>query len=299
MFSESNIYPGYTVTAKTTIENNRQNNCQLNFKLKNQQLSDLLSSALTVSTVGNTTVWYAGLLSDLFDDQNHPLDNIAAGTTKVFSWTVSFDQNSGNEYQNTANLFDIDFNFTCDDEPSPGSPGGGGSPGAPVCNDTVPNFVPTSLSASPGTNSVTLNWNEPVGDFTYYLIAFGTTPGADTYGNPNIGGKGISSYTIGSLSADTTYYFKIRVGNGCAPGPFAAVVSATPGGVVLLSPGIPTGFQEGVLGTETTAPPSEGGEVSGAGTTNNQPPWILYLLSLIFTLLLALFLIRRFLLSGN
>ena len=288
LFSESNIYPGYTVTAKTTIINNRQSNCQLNFKLANQQLPDLLSSALTVSTVGDTTVWYAGLLSDLFDGQNHPLDNISAGTTKVFSWTVSFDQNSGNEYQNIANLFNIDFNFTCDDEPSSG---GGGSAAAPACNDTVPNFVPTSLSASSGTNSVTLNWTEPAGDFTYYLIAFGNTPGADTYGNPNIGGKGTYTYTIGSLSAATTYYFKIRVGNGCAPGPFTSIVSTTPGGVVYETPVVPTGFQAGVLGTETTE--------SSSVSTPGKPSFIPYLLAFIFVLLLALFLIRRFLLSGR
>lgn len=297
LFSESNIYPGFSVTAKTTITNSRQSNCQLNFKLTNQQLPDLLSSALTVSTVGDTTVWYAGLLSDLFDGHNHPLDSISAGTTKVFSWTVSFDQNSGNEFQNQSNLFDIDFSFTCDDEPS--SPSGGGGAGAPVCNDTAPNFVPTNLVATPGTNSVTLNWTEPTGDFTYYLIAFGTTPGADTYGNPNIGGKGTHTYTVGSLSAGTTYYFKIRVGNGCAPGPFTAVVSTTPGGIVYETPLVPAGFQEGVLGTETTAPPTEEtGQVGGiTSTTNNLPSWVLYLLALILALSIALFLFRRFLSS--
>jgi len=295
LFSESNIYPGYTVTAKTTITNNRQSNCQLNFKLANQQLPDLLSSALTVSTVGDTTVWYAGSLSNLFDDNHHQLDNISTGSTKVFLWTVSFNQDSGNEYQNESNLFDIDFNFTCDDEPPPPTPTaggvGGGNPGAPACNDTVPNFVPISLSASPGTNSVTLNWTEPTGDFTYYLIAFGNTPGADTYGNPNIGGQGTYSYTIGSLSAGTTYYFKIRVGNGCAPGPFTSIVSTTPGGVVYETPVVPTGFQAGVLGTETT----ESSSVSPPG----KPSYIPYLLAVIPAFLLALFLIKHFLFSGR
>jgi hypothetical protein len=288
LFSESNIYPGYTVTAKTTITNNRQSNCQLNFKLANKKTDDLLSSALTVSTVGDTTVWYAGKLSGLFDNQNHQLDNISSGTTKDFLWTVSFDQNSGNEYQNQSNLFDINFNFTCDDEPTPTN---NPAPGAPACNDAIPNFSPTALTASPGTNSVTLNWTEPTGDFTYYLIAFGNTPGADTYGNPNIGGKGTHTYTIGSLSAATTYYFKIRVGNGCAPGPFTSIVSTTPGGVVYETPVVPTGFQAGVLGAETTESPSV--------LPSEKPSFIPYLLALILALLPALFLIRRFLLSGR
>lgn len=249
LFSETNIYPTYTVNQKTTIINNRSTNCNLNFDLQNRAEADILSSVLTISSVGDSTVWYSGPLNSLFDGQNHTLGSIPANSTKDISWTSSFNQDAGNEYQNQSNLFDMDFNFTCDDPPSSPS-----SPGAPVCNDTTPTISPQNFRASAGSNSVTLSWDKPNDNFTYYLIAFGTNNNANKYGNPNIGGPNTTSYTVNGLSSGTTYYFKIRTGNGCAPGSFSDVISVRPGGVVLSNPIIPTGFQEGVLGVQTTSP---------------------------------------------
>lgn len=286
LFSETNIYPTYTVNQKTTIINNRSTNCNLNFKLINQTTPDILSSVLTISSVTDSTIWYSGTISSLFDDQNHILGSISANSSKDISWTTVFNQDAGNDYQNQSNLFDMDFNFTCDDPPS--SPP---SSSAPVCNDTTPTEIPQNFSATSGQNSVTLNWTKPTGSFTYYLIAFSNTSSADKYGNPNIGGPDTTSYTVNGLSSGTTYYFKIRTGNGCAPGSFSSIISATPGGLVLANPAIPAGFQEGVLGVETSTPVTspEIPSILGTQSSNSTCHWVFKYLFILIILTNILF----------
>jgi len=124
-----------------------------------------------------------------------------------------------------------------------------------VCNDTAPSSAPINFKAIAGQNSVTLSWSKPSTTFTYYLIAFSEDASAQKYGNPNIGGPDTLSYTVNQLSAGTKYYFKIRTGNGCTPGPFSTIVSATPSGQVLTDL-VPEGFQENVLGAQTSLTPT-------------------------------------------
>jgi hypothetical protein len=225
----------------------------------------------------------------LFDNQNHNLGSISANSTKDISWTTVFNQDTSNDYQNLSNQFDMDFNFTCDDLPS--SPPSQNNP-APTCNDTAPTSIPQNFSATSGQNSVTLRWDKPGGVFTYYLIAFGDNQNADKYGNPNIGGPDTISYTVNGLSSGTTYYFKIRTGNGCAPGNFSNILSATPGGQVLQNPIIPPGFQEGVLGVETTTPSNTNiPSILGQQNTNRD-----YFIYIIYILLFLIFILICFLL---
>ncbi|MFH1827541.1 MAG: fibronectin type III domain-containing protein, partial [bacterium] len=85
---------------------------------------------------------------------------------------------------------------------------------------------------------------------SYYLVSYGTSAGGQTYGNPNVGGKGTTSYTISGLSGrGATYYFKVRAGNGCEPGDYSNEISASPTGVFIAGPA--AGFAEGVLGVAT------------------------------------------------
>lgn len=155
---------------------------------------------------------------------------------------------------------------------SPSSSGGDGGTGsssstgaaasAPVCSDTKPGSAPKLTSAVSGVNSVTLSWSEAVSPVTYYLVTYGTASGAQTYGNPNVGGAGTSSYTVNNLSGGTTYYFRVRAGNGCMPGDYSNELSASPRGESVT--GVATGFTPGVLGAST--------EEKNAGTQVTPPP---------------------------
>jgi len=115
------------------------------------------------------------------------------------------------------------------------------------CNDSKPGSAPVLTSAEPGVNSVSLTWSEAQDSTSYYLVTYGLLPNFPQYGNPNVGGKGTTSYTVGGLSNGITYYFRVRAGNGCAVGDFSNELSATPiGGSVF---GLADNFGAGVLGT--------------------------------------------------
>ena len=97
---------------------------------------------------------------------------------------------------------------------------------APTCDDAKPGSSPTLLSALPGINSVTLNWSKALDPVTHYLVAFGREHGTFEFGNPNIGNKDSTSYTVYGLSARTSYYFKVLAVNNCKPGDFSNELSA-------------------------------------------------------------------------
>ena len=288
-FNEINIAPGFTQSQNLKVINNRNDNCNLLFKLNLNSLPNNLSTVQILSLTNGSTVWYSGRFSDLFDNNTHQLGNIDGGQYKDYLWTVSLNQSAGNEYQLQNNNFDIDFNFSCDALPAtpvPTSTTGENSitNTDTQCRDTAPSQIPQNLRAVSGQNTVTLFWDEPTDNFTYYLIAYGDNPDAATYGNPNVGGKGTGFYTVNNLSAGTLYYFKIRTGNGCAPGAFSTIVSATPGGQVLVNPPPATAFQPGVLGVQDTLP-STAGSVQGAKCVNIIP--FAFLLALLVNLIIS------------
>jgi hypothetical protein len=238
--------------------------------------------------------WYSSNFSYLFNSDLHSLGEINSQSNKIYTLTASLSPELGNELQNLSANFSLNFNFTCDDEPnSSTSSSTAASTPDTVCHDNSPSQIPQNLKAVAGQNSVTLTWDEPTDNFTYYLIAYSTNDTADTYGNPNVGSKGTKSYTVKDLSAGTKYYFKIRTGNGCAPGPFSTIVSATPGGQVLTNT-TPAGFQPNVLGVQTT------GNTAPLGATSTCTPVIpfAFALALLVNLILNRFRLFTFFVSS-
>ncbi|MBI2268123.1 MAG: lamin tail domain-containing protein [Candidatus Blackburnbacteria bacterium] len=143
-------------------------------------------------------------------------------------------------------------------EGSVGGVSGLSASGAPVCVDTKPSSAPKLLSAQiTGFNEVTLTWSPASDPVTYYLVAYGTKSGELVYGNPDVGGRGTTSFTVEGLSGGKTYYFKVRAGNGCMPGDYSNEVSVTPLGVLVEGPA--QGFQEGVLGEQEVKGEIDGG----------------------------------------
>ncbi|MGI5828197.1 MAG: fibronectin type III domain-containing protein [Patescibacteria group bacterium] len=296
-------YPGRIVSKTLKLKNaggqTRTMAIRANRKLPLSLLEQVMHLSVTQS--GGGIIW-AGSLQDFYDREKVDMGIYNPGVEQEYAVSASMDSQANNNYQGLSSEFDLTLGFWEEEvEPSPSptptvtpippsSPGpistpsgtGGGTVlgvTAPVCNDLKPGSAPVLTSAvATGPNEVTLSWIKADDPVTYYLVAFGTEPGVMKYGNPNVGGPNTTAYTVNGLSGGTTYYFRVRAGNGCMPGDFSNELSAIPGGVVLLT--TPEGFTEGVLGKQTEnkelleQPGFEPvGQVAGVAVCSEYPYW--------------------------
>lgn len=102
----------------------------------------------------------------------------------------------------------------------------------PTCNDTSPSSAPSLYGASVrDSSSILLQFSQSNDPVSEYVLEFGTESGNYQFAMANIGGKGTKEYLVQSLSPNTTYYFRVRAGNGCATGSWSNEISArTQGG---------------------------------------------------------------------
>ena len=308
-------YPGKSITKTLNLKNSDSETREMAIRGTRTSDFSILENVMQISIVGGTTVIWSGSVTDFYGQDKIGMGIFAPGADLDYDFTVSMSFAADDNYQNKETVFDLTLGFWVEPVSTPtptptSAPGGGGggtvlgaSVSAPVCSDIAPASAPVLTSAVAGTNSVTLFWNEANGPLTYYLIAFGTQSGVPLYGNPNIGGAGTTSYTVTNLSAGQLYYFKVRAGNGCMPGPFSSELSSVPLGTTL-AVGVPPGFQEGVLGVETgkEGAPGElgGGTATGSGEVEGEAigkfsklPLILGGLVLILILIVVISFFRR------
>jgi N-acetylmuramoyl-L-alanine amidase/Fibronectin type III domain len=98
--------------------------------------------------------------------------------------------------------------------------------GSAPAPDTTPPSQPTALTVVPGRTQATLTWNAPVetDDVNNYQVWRSRSA---TTGFAQVGTPTGTTFTVGSLSRHTTYYFRVRaVDTSGNIGPFSATVSA-------------------------------------------------------------------------
>lgn len=105
---------------------------------------------------------------------------------------------------------------------------------APACGKMPPANIPQWLYAaiSQDGNSITLYFTDASGSYDHYVVRYGLSAAHYTFGLDNAGGKGTRTVTIHALLPNTTYYFQVRAGNGCAPGPWSNEISTTTQNIV-------------------------------------------------------------------
>jgi fibronectin type 3 domain-containing protein len=103
-----------------------------------------------------------------------------------------------------------------------------------VAGYVAPPPAPTSLIATPGVNSVSLNWNAASGATGYFVLR-GTSSGTYTVTNSTAS----TSYTDNTTAGGTTYYYVVEGTNSSGAGPKSNETNATP---TIALPGPPSGL---------------------------------------------------------
>lgn len=98
-----------------------------------------------------------------------------------------------------------------------------------TCDNPKPS-APTLTANRTSSTTVELRWNS-VNNATHYAISYGTSAGNYAYGVANTGNT--TSFTIGGLAPNTTYYFIVRAVNDCQPGDASNEVNSGSGGQIL------------------------------------------------------------------
>ena len=126
--------------------------------------------------------------------------------------------------------------------------------------------APTGLMAVGGDGQVSLTWNAPAADggpaVTGYDLYEGTSSGGEASVPVNPAPVPGTSYTVGSLTNGTTYYFTVTSVSADAQSVPSSESSATPAAVVT-GPGAPTGLMavggDGQVSLTWNAPAADGG----------------------------------------
>jgi len=117
--------------------------------------------------------------------------------------------------------------------PVSSSSSGGGSSPDPSANIPPGAKAPNLYSVVPVDGShILLYFAEGDDPIDRYILEYGTKEGEYPYSVANIGGKGTRTYTVGSLSPNTTYYFRIRGAHGTGVGPWGNVLSGKTKGLI-------------------------------------------------------------------
>jgi len=107
---------------------------------------------------------------------------------------------------------------------------------APSCGDQAPGAKAPWLygAIAQDSDSVLLYFTEADNPVNKYVLEYGTKSGDYPYGVQDMGvnSRGQMTFLVKSLSASTTYYFKVRGGNGCATGSWSNEISAKTKGAV-------------------------------------------------------------------
>lgn len=134
--------------------------------------------------------------------------------------------------------------------------------------------TPALISATSNSgNTATLTWMDSANPVSNYLVSYGTISGKYTYGNPNIGRQGTTSYSVGSLTNGKTYYFVVAASNVCGASSFSNEMSvtvgptpapiiesvATPGELTAPPTDTPTNAPAEIISTPTPEPTAQSG----------------------------------------
>lgn len=203
-------YPGRTLTKSVRVKNSGANGKNISFQARRSSNADGVfeqAFLISVTPLGSNTITFGGNLTNLYDKDRISFGAFDSNQTKEFMFQVKMDTNAGNDTKNKESKFSATIGFW--EESKTTLP----------CADPAPS-APTLVSVTGSENQATLVWLPAAGGVTYYAVYYGTSPGSSSLLNPNVGGSSTVSYAAQGLT-NTTYYFRVLAGNGCAQSPFS------------------------------------------------------------------------------
>lgn len=105
------------------------------------------------------------------------------------------------------------------------------------CDALPPSGHPDLFQINTTSDKATMFFSPPSSRYDRFYISYGLTDKAEGYGTELIQGPsdGVISQTINFLAPNTTYFFKIRGGNGCKPGDWSNIMKVKTGSQTQLS----------------------------------------------------------------
>lgn len=108
------------------------------------------------------------------------------------------------------------------------SSGSSSSPGG--CSAQKPSAVPDLFQINAHPDSVTLYFAPVSGNRDRYFVSYSTSENAEEHGYELLNSSdGVIAVDIRYLQKFTTYYFKVRAGNGCQPGEWSNILAVRTG----------------------------------------------------------------------
>lgn len=118
IFTVSGMAPGETQTHDVTVNNAAATGRPVGVKGVKTDETGGLADVMHIEIKDGATVLYDQTLAQFFTDSANPdgipLSTVSPGGSKTFTFTVTFDENAGNEYQDTTVVFNIVIGIAVD-----------------------------------------------------------------------------------------------------------------------------------------------------------------------------------------
>ncbi len=209
-----------TATVSLTTSDGTDSGSGINTSTRTVQRKSATLSNETCGSYGSfTTITPTGTYPDFIDS------TVVFGNCYQYQYLVS--DNAGNQAAYTS------LNVAKVTPPGPATTVTDHSATAQTCGNTPPSSAPSLYAASSQDSSSVILYFTDAGDpVNSYAVEYGTSPGSYQYSALSIGTKGTRTYLVASLLPATTYYFRVRGGNGCAIGTWSNEISAKTKGIV-------------------------------------------------------------------
>lgn len=116
LFDESNILPGFTQTKTVNVANGAPTTRPVGVKGIFVSDTDNLDSVLNIEIKEGATTLYSDTLEQFFLDSGGldgiPLSTLGSGANTDYDFTVTFDENAGNAFQNQTIVFNLEIGIS-------------------------------------------------------------------------------------------------------------------------------------------------------------------------------------------